>query len=98
MGEDVTEVIRRFGERDEIIFIHFRDVVGTVPRFHETFVDKGNFDTASAVRTLFDVGFDGPVIPDHVPEMVGDDDWRHRARGFTVGYLRGVIDTIETEP
>ncbi|WP_222913811.1 mannonate dehydratase [Natrinema sp. SYSU A 869] len=98
MGEDVTDVIRRFGERDQIAFIHFRDVVGTVPKFHETFVDTGNFDTAEAVRTLHDVGYEGTVIPDHVPKMEGDDDWRHRARGFTVGYLRGVIDTVRTEP
>lgn len=98
MGEDVTEVIRRFGERDEIVFIHFRDVVGTVPKFHEAFVDTGNFDTAEAVRALDDIGFDGPVIPNHVPKMEGDDDWRHRARGFTIGYLRGVIETVRSEP
>ncbi len=97
MGEDVTDVIRRFGERDQIVFVHFRDVVGTVPEFHETFVDTGNFDTGDAVRTLHDIGFDGAVIPDHVPKMEGDDDWRHRARGFTVGYLRGVIDTVRSE-
>jgi mannonate dehydratase len=98
MGEDVTEVLRQFGERDQIVFIHFRDVVGTVPTFHETFVDEGNFDTVEVVRTLRDVGFDGVVIPDHVPKVVGDDDWRHRARAFTVGYLRGVIDTVRSEP
>ncbi|WP_129115322.1 mannonate dehydratase [Halegenticoccus tardaugens] len=97
MGEDVHEVLRRFGERDQIIFIHFRDVEGTVPRFNETFVDQGNFDTSETVRTLYEIGFDGVVIPDHVPKMVGDDDWRHRARGFTVGYLRGVIDTVRSE-
>ncbi|AHG01827.1 mannonate dehydratase (plasmid) [Halostagnicola larsenii XH-48] len=97
MGEDVTDVIRRFGERDQIVFIHFRDVVGTVPKFHETFVDRGNFDTSNAVRTLHDIGFEGAVIPDHVPKMRGDNDWRHRARGFTVGYLRGVIDTVCSE-
>ena len=97
MGADVHEVLWRFGERDQIVFIHFRDVVGTMPKFHETFVDEGNFDTANVVRTLYDVGYDGVVIPDHVPEMVGDDDWRHRARSFTVGYLRGVVDTVETE-
>ncbi|WP_276256270.1 mannonate dehydratase [Halomontanus rarus] len=97
MGEDVHEVLRRFAERDQLIFIHFRDVVGTVPKFHETFVDEGNFDTVEVVRTLYDVGYDGVVIPDHVPKMVGDDDWRHRARGFTVGYLRGVIDTVDSE-
>ncbi|WP_266082964.1 mannonate dehydratase [Haladaptatus caseinilyticus] len=96
MGEDVSEVLHRFGKRDQIVFIHFRDVVGTVPEFHETFVDTGNFDTVEVVRTLHDIGFDGVVIPDHVPKMVGDDDWRHRARGFTVGYLRGVIDTVRS--
>lgn len=97
MGEDATEVLRRFGERDQIVFIHFRDVVGTVPCFHETFVDEGNFDTVEVVRTLRDIGFDGVVIPDHVPKMTDDDDWRHRARSFTIGYLRGVIDAVESE-
>jgi mannonate dehydratase len=97
MGEDAAEVIRHFGERDQIVFVHFRDVVGTVPKFHETFVDEGNFDTVEAVRALYDVGFDGAVLPDHVPEMVDDTDWRHRGRGFTVGYLRGVIDTVRNE-
>lgn len=97
MGEDVNEVLRIFAERDEIVFIHFRDVVGTVPRFHETFVDEENFDTAEVVRTLYDIGYDGIVIPDHVPLMEGDSDWRHRARGFTIGYLRGVIDSVGSE-
>lgn len=96
MGKDVTEVIRLFGERDQIIFIHFRDVVGTVPEFNETFVDMGNFDTPEVVRTLHDIGFEGAVIPDHVPKMEGDDDWRHRGRGFTIGYLRGVVDTVSS--
>lgn len=95
MGEDVTQVIRRFRERDEIVFIHFRDVVGTVPSFHETFVDEGNFDTPTVVKTLAEIGYDGVVIPDHVPLLEGDTDWRHRGRGYTVGYLRGVIDTVQ---
>jgi len=94
---EVEDTICRFGERDDIVFVHFRDVVGTVPKFHETFVDEGNFDTVGAVRALHDVGFDGVVIPDHVPQMEGDTDWRHRARGVTVGYLRGVIDTLRDE-
>lgn len=97
MGEDVTEVVRTFGERDQIGFIHFRDVVGTVPQFHETFVDEGNFEPADVIETLDEIGYDGVVIPDHVPQMVDDTDWRHRARGYTVGYLRGVIDTVQSD-
>jgi mannonate dehydratase len=91
-GADVESVIRRFGERDEIVFVHFRDVVGTMPAFHETFVDCGNFDPLGAMRTLDAVGFDGAVLPDHVPEMEGDTDWRHRGRGYTIGYLRATAD------
>lgn len=94
MGEDVTEVLRRFGERDEIVFIHFRDVVGTVPNFHETFVDEGNFDSVTVMQTLDDIGYDGYLLPDHVPQVEDDTDWRHRGRGFTIGYLRGVIDSV----
>ena len=97
MGEDVESVIERFGSRDQMAFVHFRDVAGTMPRFHETFVDAGNFDPLVAIRALDRVGFDGVVIPDHVPEMEGDTDWRHRARAYTAGYLRSLVHAVETE-
>jgi mannonate dehydratase len=92
MGEDVVDVVREFGERDEIVFVHFRDVVGAVPSFHETFVDEGNFDEYGIVRTLRDVGFTGALLPDHVPRMEGDTEWNHRSRAYTVGYLRGLLN------
>lgn len=66
MGEDITDVIHRSGNRDEIAIIHFRDVIGTTPKFHETFVDTDNVDTADVVRALRDVRFNGRVISDHV--------------------------------
>jgi len=95
IGEDIPALIRRFGERDQIVFVHFRDVVGTVPRFHETFVDEGNFDEYEAVQALHDVGFDGALLPDHVPEMEDDTVWGHRGNAFTAGYLRGLITAVE---
>ncbi|WP_435320927.1 mannonate dehydratase [Haloarchaeobius sp. TZWSO28] len=95
MGEDVPDVIRRFG--DDIVFVHFRNVVGTYPSFTETFVDDeaGEFDAVDAMRALVDVGFEGVIVPDHVPTVEGDTDWGHRARGFTAGYLKGVARAIE---
>lgn len=91
IGEDVPAVIRRFGE--DIVFVHFRDVVGTVPAFTETFLDEGNFDAAAAMDALRDVGFSGPVLLDHVPAVEGDTEWRHRSRAYGAGYLRCLIDT-----
>jgi len=95
LGEDIPALIHRFGERDQIVFVHFRDVVGTVPAFHETFVDEGNFDEYEAMQALSEVGFDGAVLPDHVPQMEGDSDWGHRGNAFTAGYLRGLISALE---
>lgn len=94
MGVDVTDVVREFGARDDIVFVHFRDVEGTAESFNETFVDCGNFDELRVMRTLAEVDFDGIVIPDHVPQVEGDTDWGHRGRGFTAGYLRGLVKTV----
>jgi len=93
MGEDVPEVIRHFGE--DIVFVHFRDVVGTVPEFTETFLDAGNFDPFEAMAALQEVGFSGPVLLDHVPEIEGDTAWRHRSRAYGAGYLRCLIEACE---
>ncbi|UHQ98516.1 mannonate dehydratase (plasmid) [Natrinema zhouii] len=97
MGEDIPEVIRRFG--DEIVYVHFRDVVGTVPRFHETFVDDadGNFDEYEVMRALDEVGFTGVMTPDHVPLMEGETDWEFGStlgRSYTVGYLKGMCKSF----
>ena len=95
IGEDIPALIRRFGERGQIVFVHFRDVVGTVPSFYETFADEGNYDAHEAMSALYDVGFSGTIIPDHVPHVEGDTEWGHRANGYTAGYFRGLIHAIE---
>ena len=102
MGADLEKAIRHFGERDKLFFVHFRNVVGSVPSFHETFVDDsdGYFDSHRILSVLQEVGFDGVMTPDHVPYMVGEDDWSlggYRGRGFTVGYLKGQLDVINAE-
>lgn len=90
---DVTEIIRRFGKTDDIIFVHFRDVIGTWPSFTETFVDdeQSNFDPLDAIEALWEVGFDGVMVPDHVPDIVGDTEWGHRSRAHAVSYLNGLL-------
>lgn len=97
MGEDLAEVIRYFGERDELFYIHFRDVEGTVPSFKETFVDEGNYEEYGVLKLLDEVGFDGMMIPDHTPHLEGDTDWEHRGRAYTVGYLKGMLKAMRAE-
>jgi|AntRauMinimDraft_3_1070383.scaffolds.fasta_scaffold02219_4 mannonate dehydratase len=92
MGADLAMVIDFFGSRDELFYVHFRDVTGAVPSFHEAFVDEGNYDTHEVMGRLREVGFDGMLIPDHVPELEGDTDWSHRGRAHAVGYLQSALE------
>ncbi|QLG29005.1 mannonate dehydratase [Halorarum halophilum] len=94
MGVDVPETVRHFGDR--INFVHFRDVEGPADDFVETWHDAGPTDMAAAIDAYHDVGFDGPIRPDHVPTMAGEDNsvpgYHITGKLFAVGYMRGLIE------
>ena len=98
---DVPNAIRQFGRRGKIFFAHFRDVRGSVPAFEETFHDEGKTDMVDAMRAYFDIGFDGPMRPDHAPTMEGEsnDNPGYMVRGklFAIGFMRGLIEAIKSE-
>ena len=93
--ENVMRAIRHFGGQQQIIYIHFRDVIGPVHNFHETFIDCGQVDTFEVIKTLREVGFDGFMIDDHVPHVAGDSPWGHRGRAHCVGFMQALIQTVE---
>jgi mannonate dehydratase len=101
--EAVNEVIDTLGPAGAIFYVHFRDVQGTVPRFRECFLGEGNFNPARVIRRLHEVGFDGFLIDDHVPAMIGDSDtwgdtspeaYCSRGRAHAIGYLQGVLNGL----
>ncbi len=97
MGVDIPATIRRLGSH--IRYVHFRDVRGTPESFSETFHDNGPTDMAAAIRALREAGFSGPLRPDHVPQMVGEDDgepgYTMLGRLFAYGYIRGLLHATE---
>jgi mannonate dehydratase len=97
MGEDIPAAIRRLGPH--IRYVHFRDVRGTRERFVETFHDNGQTDMAAAMRAYREIGFDGPMRPDHVPQMAGEEDgppgYTMLGRLFAFGYMRGLMHGTE---
>jgi len=95
MGANIPETIRYFGKRRKIVYVHFRNVKGTVPRFHETFIDEGDTDMFEAMKAYKEVEFDGPMIDDHVPRMVDDTPWGHRGRAYAVGYMKALMQIVE---
>ncbi len=92
--EPIYAHVRRFARSGRIGYIHFRNVHGKVPAYHETFVDDGDIDMAEIVRILRDEGFDGVLIPDHTPEMCCDAPW-HAGKAFALGYMRALVQNAD---
>jgi mannonate dehydratase len=98
MGENVPEMIRYFGSRKKIFFAHFRDIWGNATNFHEVFHDDGQTDMFEAMKCYKEVGFDGPIRPDHVPTMAGEDNLNPSygilGNLFALGYMKGLIEAV----
>lgn len=102
----VNEVVDALGPVGAIASVHFRDVQGTVPAFRECFLGEGNYSPARVIRRLHGVGFDGFMIDDHVPAMVGDagiwldtspEAYCSRGRAHAIGYLQGVLHALDLD-
>jgi mannonate dehydratase len=94
MTDDIYEMIRYFGSRRKIMYVHFRNVSGPVPTFHEEFINTGYVDMYKAMTIYHEVGFDGFFIDDHVPHTHGDTAWGHRGRAFANGYIQAMIESV----
>ena len=91
---DIYDKIRYFGSRDKILYVHFRNVSGTVPAFREEFINTGYVDMYRAMEIYYDVGFDSFFIDDHVPQTYQDTQWGHRGRAFANGYIQALIEAV----
>ncbi len=93
MGVDIPATIRRLGPH--IKYVHFRDARGTRESFVETFHDDGPTDMVAAMRAYREIGFTGPMRPDHVPQLEGEADgepgYTMKGRLFAYGYMRALI-------
>jgi len=100
MGADIPSALKHFG-KDRIPFAHFRDLHGKVPTFAESFHDDGDTDMAQALKAYIDIGFEGPIRPDHTPTFAIDENetggYNILGRLFAVGYMRGLIDGLNSE-
>ena len=100
MGADIPSTLKHFG-KDKIPFAHFRDLHGKVPHFSESFHDDGDTDMAKAIEGYMDIGFEGPIRPDHTPTFAIDENetggYNILGRLFAVGYMRGLIDALESK-
>ncbi len=94
-GEQIFDVIRYFGSRKKIFSVHFRNIEGGFLNFRETFIDNGSIDMLKAMRVYKEVGYDGMMMPDHVPRVEGVASDQGFAYAF--GYIKALIAAVSAE-
>ena len=87
-GEDIAAAIREFAASGHIHQVHLRNTSAPLPDFKETFPDNGYVDLVATMRTLGETGFDGIVVPDHVPGGGRVEE------AYTFGYIRALIQAF----
>jgi mannonate dehydratase len=92
-GKDPEEMIRYFGAK-KVWKIHFRNVSAPLPHFVETFMDNGYYDMYKIMKALRDVDFEGIMILDHSPTMVGG---RYAQTAYGVGYMKALLNRANAE-
>jgi mannonate dehydratase len=95
-GEQIFDVIRYFGARGKIFNVHFRNIRGGFLNFQETFPDDGDVNMIRAMRAYREVGYDGMLMPDHVPRIDGDAGGK-QAFAYAYGYIQALIQMINEE-
>jgi mannonate dehydratase len=93
-GDDFYEAVDNYSKQKRMAYIHFRNVSGKVPHYHETFIDDGEIDMIRVLSILYKNGFDDVLIPDHSPQMTCSSPW-HAGMAHTLGFLRAAITALE---
>ena len=93
-GREIHDVIRYFGTRGKIFNIHFRNIKGRRDHFSEVFPDEGDMNMVRVAQTLREVGYEGMLMPDHMPEH-HDDPEGNQAFAYGYGYIKAILQTLE---
>ena len=93
---EIFDVIRYFGSRGKIFNVHFRNIRGGFLKFQETFPDDGDVNFVKAIRVYKEIGYDGMLMPDHVPKIDGDAGG-NQAFAYAFGYINALIQMVNQE-
>lgn len=96
---DIPDIIRSLKGR--IHFAHVRNLLHTAPGVFEEaahWSDDGSLDMFEIMKALYDIGFEGPVRPDHGRAIWGEismPGYGLYDRAIGVSYLTGLLESIE---
>ena len=98
---DIVDLVRYFGKMGRIHFAHMRNIKRTGGRSFEESAHASNYgslDMYEIMKAYHEVGFDGPVRPDHGRMIWGEQGkpgYGLYDRALGAVYLNGLIEAIE---
>jgi len=95
MGVGVVDAIKHFAAQNQLFKVHFRNVSNPMPEpWVETLIDNGYQDMYEVMKALREVKFDGCIIPDHIPAMLGGP---RVGTAYSIAYMRALIQAVNNE-
>lgn len=96
LGDGILDDIRLWGSKGKIFHTHFRNVQGNIPAggYSECALDDGDMNMFAVLQTLREVGFDGGLQMDHLPNYINDGD-QSASTAYAVGYAKAMVKALE---
>ncbi len=90
---NLYHTVEQYSVRKGLAYVHFRNVSGKAPHYHEPFIDNGDVDMLFIITILRMNRFDGVLIPDHDQQMTCADSW-HVGVAHALGFMRAAIMVV----
>jgi mannonate dehydratase len=95
-NKQIPPLVQYLAERGKIHQIHMRAIKGGLNHFAEVYPDEGVLDLFKIMRILRDTGYEGGILPDHMPSHPGDPG-KLQAYAFGYGYIHALINGVNSE-
>jgi len=101
IDNNIPEIIRYFGAKGRVHFGHVRNVKIHEPRKFDEVAHKteaGSLDMFEIMKAFYDIGFEGPIRPDHgrmIWGEIGRPGYGLYDRALGATYLNGLWEAIE---
>jgi sugar phosphate isomerase/epimerase len=92
-GDDAVDLMGRFVDRT--FFVHVRDVTMYPDgSFDEVWPGKGNVGPEAAIRRLWDLGYRGPITPEHNPVVFGESYAGPVSTAYSAGWCEAILKEL----
>jgi mannonate dehydratase len=95
MGANVVQEILDLGKQNKIFLVDYRNVLGTVECFRETFLDNGQENMLDVMRAFVEAGYTGPIGPDHAVRIADDTPANRQYWAYAIGHMKALLQAAK---